>query len=191
MSIRRLLAITAFVLTTAGCATTTASIEQVWRAPGHHASELTSVVTLFPSRDPDVRRRGEDKLARQLSTHGMYAVPSYRVLTEADLQDRDRGADALRRAGFDGVVAMRIVDAQQWFEYYPSYDVYWGAAWGSLVPRTIVRVQINAYALQGKILVWSALSRSVDPDSVGTLIDDVTQLASEQLHQQQVIVARR
>jgi hypothetical protein len=181
-------AITAFVLT--NCTTTT-SIENTWRVPNTGISQLTSVITMFPSRDGILSRTAEDKLAYRLGEHGMHAVPAYRVLMRDELQDRSWAAEKLRNAGFDGVIAMRVIDARQQLDYYPSFDTYWGRAWGSMIPETVVRMQVDAYALNGTQLVWSALSKSVDPDGVAELIDDVTRIASKELDQQRVIMTRR
>lgn len=174
----------------ASCATT-ASIEDTWRSPAASPGELTNVVTLFPTHDGVLRRTAEDKLARRLAEHGVRAVPAYMVLTAADLRDRDAAAIKLRQAGFDGVVAMHIVDAHQRLEVYPTWDIYWGSAWTSVYPVTIVRVQVDAYHLPDHTLVWSAISKSVDPANFRQLVDAVAKVASKDLASDRVIMAAR
>jgi hypothetical protein len=177
-------------LALASCSTSTASIERVWQAPAARVGQLTRVVTMFPSPEGALRFSAEDMMAARLVQHGMMATPAYSVLTRDDLQSRERAAAKLRAEGFDGVVAMRVVDATQTLEYYPSFDVYWGAAWGSVIPRTVIRVQIDAYRLDG-MLVWSAMSKSVDPTGFTELVDDVTKVASEELQKAPAVIARR
>jgi hypothetical protein len=126
-------------------------------------------------------------LAAQLRRHGVRAVPAYQVLSDTVLGDQDRIVMTLRDEGFDGLVTMRLVDAHQQLAYYPGFDTYWGGAWGSVVPETIVRVEINAYSLATKQLVWSAMSKSVDPDSANQLVSDVTTVASDRLARDRII----
>jgi hypothetical protein len=166
-----------------GC--TTASIEQTWRAPD--AATLTHVVTLSPVSDPTTRRSAEDQLAAQLSRHGVRATPAYAILTYQDRNDKRRIASVLAAQGFDGIVSMRLVGVHQQLEYYPGFDAYWGGAWGSVVPETVVRVAISAYSLPSKQLVWSATSKSVDPNSVPQVIGDVSKVATDRLARDHVI----
>jgi hypothetical protein len=174
------------VVAVAACSTN-ASIERSWRAPDARVGELTSVVTLFPIRNGAIRRAVEDRLARQLVDRGMRAVPSYSILRPKDLHERDVAAAELRQAGFDGVVAMRVIEAAHAVDYVASFDAYWGNAWTTTVPESLVRMQIDAYALADRRLVWSGLSRTVDAQDLEQLVDAVTQLASEELESQQLI----
>ena len=173
----------ALVLAIGGC--TSASIESTWRSPT--APELTNVVTLSPAPDGVTRRSVEDQLAQQLSRHGVRAVPGYTVLSDQDLSDRAGMVAKLRADGFDGVVAMRLVGANQKLEYYPAFDDYWGGAWGSVVPETVVRIQVNAYSLSNNKLEWSAMSKSVDPDSENQVIGDVTKVVGDRLAKERII----
>ncbi|HEY1811620.1 MAG TPA: hypothetical protein VGG74_04645 [Kofleriaceae bacterium] len=177
----------AALVVVAGC--TTASFESTWRAPS--APELTNVVALSPAPDGARRRSVEDRLAHQLSAHGVHAVPGYTVLTPKDRDDREAMIAKLRNDGFDGVVTMRFVGAHQRLEYYPAFDAYWGYAWGpywgTVVPETVVRVEVNAYSLATKQLVWSAMSRSVDPSDSAQAIGDVSHLVAERLAHDRVI----
>jgi hypothetical protein len=180
----------AALVAVAGC--TTASIDSTWRAPS--APELTNVVALAPVRDGASRRSVEDKLAHQLSEHGVRAVPAYSVITDQDRDNRDAMIAKLRADGFDGVVTMRLVGAHQRLAYYPAFDQYWGYAWGpywggTLVPETVLRIEVNAYSLATKQLVWSAMSKSVDPADSSQAIHDVSKVVAERLARDRVIGA--
>lgn len=182
----------AFAVTmAAGCAST-ATIESTWHAPG--SPQLTNVVTLSPESDPGMRRTAEDSLAQQLTSRGVRAVPGYTVLQDQDLTDRNAIATSLQSRGFDGVVAMRLVDAHQKLQVYPSFDGYWGAAWTGgmgmgpdVVSETVVRIEVNAYSLATKQLVFSAMSKTVDPGSARDAIAGVSKVATAKLAQDRVI----
>jgi len=186
---QRCLGLTLFIAM-AGCAST-ATITSTWSAP--NPPQLTNVVTLAPVADAGLRHIAEDQLVQQLSQHGVRAVPGYSVLGAADLADHNGLVAGLRAKGFDGIVAMRLVDARQKLEYYPGFDAYWGSAWGgawgcgAVVPETVVRIEVSAYSLATKQLVFSANSKSVDPDSARQLISSVSKVTTDKLAQDRVI----
>jgi len=183
----------ALVLAAVGC--TSASIEASWRSPT--APHLSNVVTLSPAPDGAVRRSTEDKLAQELSLRGVRAVPAYTVLTDQDLNNRETMMAKLRAGGFDSIVSMRLVGAHQVLRYYPAFNDYWGGAWGywggwggyggTLIPETIIRVEVNAYSLDNGQLIWSAMSKSVDPASAWQVVSDVTKLVTDKLAQERLL----
>ena len=181
------------VMVAAGCAST-ATVESTWHA--QNAPQLTNVVTISPVSDPGLRRTAEDKLAQELSRHGIHAVPAYRVIPDEVLGDRDTLIGGLRERGFDGVVTMRLVAANQKLAYYPSFNDYWAGGWGmgmgmNVVPETVVRIEVNAYSLDSRQLVFSAMSQSVDPGSANQAISDVSKVASNKIAQDRVIAPMR
>jgi hypothetical protein len=174
-------------LAVGGCASSTASIEQSWTAPNLAPGELTNVATLAPIRDATIARSAEDRLARDLNQQGIHATPGYAVLPPEQRTDREVAKRRLRELGFDGVVTMRLVGKTTKLDYYPTFEGYWGASYwglgGPAGPETIVRIEINAYSLISSDLVWSALSKSVDPSGVRQVIDDVSKVAATNLAQ--------
>jgi hypothetical protein len=145
-----------------------------------------------------MRRTTEDKLAAQLSRHGVRAVPAYALLSDADQKDREHMMSMLREKGFDGLVEVKLVDAHQQLVVYPGfgyYDGYWAGAWGNywggtdVTAVTIVRVEVNAYSLANNQLIWSAMSKSTDPDSTNDLVNAVSKVMGERLAQDRIIGA--
>lgn len=181
---------TAVALAAGGCATTTASIEQAWYSPNLQPGTLTNVVTLSPTGESVLSRTAEDQLAQDLNARGIRATPGYRVIPAEARTNRDAALAALRDSGYDGIVTMRFVGATQKLDYYPTFDMYWGAAWGAVYPETIVRIELNAYSLPSNRLVWSAISKSVDPDNIGEVIDDVTEVAAQDLAKHAVVATK-
>jgi hypothetical protein len=177
----------AVLIAVAACAPS-ATIESTWHAPS--SPQLTNVVTLSSVRESGLRRKAEDSLAQQLSQHGVHAVPGYAVLSDQDLGDSGRIAATLRARGFDGVVAMRLVSANQRLTVQPGFGPYWGTAWGmggAVIPETVVRIEVNAYSLANEQLVFSAMSKSVDPDSAKQLISSVSKVTTDRLARDRVI----
>jgi len=157
---RLVLVILAFSLG-GGCSPATATIEQSWRSPQLRNDELTNVVTLVPDRHVARRRTIEAKLAHALNRRRMRATPAYTVLTPEQLRDRITSSDALRGAGFDGIVLLRFVGPTE--------------------------IEADAYSLPARRVVWATRSRSLDPVSAESLIDHVTDVVSHELDRERVI----
>jgi hypothetical protein len=188
-------------LAAASCAPAT-SIEQTWRAPDARPGQFRKVATMFISKNEAIRRPAEDKLAARLRSRGIQAVPAYTVVSTEDVKDHAKAIAALRAAGFDSVIAMRVVSKDTQLQYLPGgFDSYWDMAWpdaywdygygfgygGALIPETIVRVETDAYSLVNNQLLWTALSKSVDPDGIRELIDDNTKVVAQSMTRQGLI----
>ena len=184
----------AILLVMAACGGASTTIEQSWTAPEARLGELRNVVTLYVSSDGAMRRTVEDAMSQQLARAGVRVTPSYTFLRDDELLDRARAKATLVAAGFDGVIGIRLVSREQELAYIPgTFDGYWGPAWsaaydpGYLVSETVVRVETSAYSLTSNQLVWSALSRTVDPNGPREVIDDITQVAATELRKQGIV----
>jgi len=177
------------------CAGSSTSIEQAWRAPDFRSNTLRSVVTLYVSHDGSIRRTVEDKMARKLAQLGVRAVPAYSLLTSAEVADHQLARSKLLAGELDGVVAIRLVGKEPGPN--TTLDEYWGAAWPLLYDENytfdavVVRVETNVYAVRDNKLLWSALSRTVDPSSTRVVIDEVTTLMASELGKQAIVIVRR
>jgi len=187
----RVIALVVAALGLGACAETTTSVDQTWMAPTARAhAPLRKVVTMFFSPNVTMRHEGEDQLARSLAAKGIAATPGYAIFGEEDTTDFEAVKTKLRDLGYDGVVTMRIVDREQQLEYTPStfdgYWGYWGADWGLssgyAYTETTYRIETAAYSLRTGELVWSALTKSVDPDTAHELIHDTTKVIAGELN---------
>jgi hypothetical protein len=179
-----------------GCGGTTTSFEQVWRGPAADLGSVQHVVTLYESHDGAMRRNVEDAMARKFVQRGMRATPAYAVLTESQIEDRQKMNAALAAKGFDGVVEIRLISTENYpgetygGSWYGSYDGYgyWGTSWpyaydNYVFDSPVVRVETNLYSLHDNQLVWSARSKTVDADDTNEVIDEVTTLVASTLEQ--------
>jgi hypothetical protein len=189
-----LLCLAAIAWPSTGCGSST-KVEQTWTAPNAQAVAMRNVVTVCFS-DGTIRRTVEDEMARKLAAAGVRATPSYTLLSDQELQERGIARAKLASAGFDGVVALRLVSREQELHYIPpTFDGYWGAGWGTVydpgyvASEMVVRVESSAYSLANDQLVWSAITKTIDPDSPRKGIDEVTTVAARELQKQGVIVA--
>jgi len=197
LRITKLLTIGVAAMLGASCAGPSTTVDAVWTSPtARQQPRLHKVVTIFLSEDMTMRHAGEDQLARELAATGVQATPGYTIFGDVPQDKNDVAAmkARLRSMGYDGVVTLRIVDREQNVESTPStFDTYWGY-WGHsyygygygspgyLYTETTYRVEAAAYSLNTGELVWSGLTKTIDPDDMHDLIDDTTEVIAGELH---------
>jgi hypothetical protein len=184
-----------------GCAMT--KINEGWRNPEATAEDLDFEKILVMAIVDDIvtRRVAEDQLAQFIERPE--AVPSYTVLTEADLQDLEGTKAKIQARDFDGVVTMRLVRVDEGYSHvagrYPSsYNSLWGYysyAWsnayqpGSAPTNTIVTMEINIYSIDPDKLLWSGISETFNPANARQVVDEVATAVGKQLEKQGLVTA--
>ncbi len=193
------LALAAAALALAACATT--SFQSTWRSPDARPLRLTGrkVVAVFLSKDPAQRRRAEDAMAREISARGAQGVPSYTILSDEEVRDREASKAKVERLGFSGAVVMRVVGSQTQYTYEPAGGVWvgphyhhfwggywrwgWGAVWepGYLSVDKIVKVETLVYSLEQDQLVWAGVSRTLNPAEIESFISELAAAVSKRM----------
>ncbi len=190
--------IVALLVAIVGCARTQTKFEQVWRVPSSSTSSVQRIATLYDSYDGAMRRTVEDQMARKLAERGVQAVPAYMVLDEAAMEDEAMARSELAAKGFDGVLEIRLVGVEtfpgQTASTTGTYDWNWGVGWPTTYDNyafdsPIVRLETNLYSLASNELIWSARSKTVDPENTNEVIDGVTSLVASTLQTRGVAVA--
>lgn len=189
-----------------GCATST--IENAWVEPTATAKSfaLKKVVVVALARDGAIRRSTEDALARAISagpdgkSGQLVAEPSYMLLNDGELTDVAAARKKVEAAGYDGVVLVRFVSSHQEVTVEPpAYrGGFWGAGYGyggrvmmydpgMVQTDTILKLQINIYSLAEQKLLWSGVSRTLNPSNIEKLVDGVAQAVREDLHERGLV----
>lgn len=183
------------LLAALGCATT--RIETQWKDPAATPADLAfrKVIALAQVEEQSVRRAAEDELARVLAARpraqarGMEVRPAYPLIPDGELRDVAAMRAKVEAAGFDGAVVMRLVSDQERVRYVPGhYETMWGRVVsydpGYTTVERIVRVETSVYSIaQGKLL-WSGVSRTLNPNDLGDLVDDVVEAVGAELEEQ-------
>lgn len=106
-AIYSLLAVCALVCP--ACATTT--FQSTWKSPEAKPLQLKGrkVVAVFVSRDPLLRRRAEDAMAREITARGAMGVAAYTFLSDSEVRDQEAAQAKAATLGFAAAAAMRVV----------------------------------------------------------------------------------
>jgi hypothetical protein len=185
------------------CSTT--RLTDVWRDPGYAGGPFHQVAVFVLGADEAVRKLVEDEMVRRLpmSTRG---IGSYGIVPEAERGDIDKARERLRTGGFDGAMIARVVGVEGPVPWaagslrqvpvsYRTLGNYYVNTYqetersSSLRASTVVRVQLNVYAVASETLVWSAASRTSNPEETRDVAGDVAKLAVEELQKVGILAA--
>jgi hypothetical protein len=181
------------------------TISRSERVAAYEGMAFENLFVIGVGEDNEVRKLFEDAFADALTTSGTRARPSWRLLPQSTLlTERDLEA-AVRTDDFDGVLITRLVSVDEEQEYvegrtyserHPRYRYYKGYYKGSYKvvhepgyyeTETTYRLETNLYVVSDGSLVWSADSRTVDPDSIDDGIDSMTIAMVAKLKEERLI----
>ena len=189
------------LLAFAGCAN---SLESSWRDPATTADSLhfRKILVVAMTRDGGMRRSAEDQLAQALmespraKTGELSVTPSYVEVPDANLGDVEKARATVEARGYDGVVMLTPLSAQQKISvdppmYTPMWGYYGRAGMlydpGSVRTDTVVRVQTNIYSVKDGKLLWSGTSRTTNPGNVERLVKNVVRDVVHALREQALL----
>jgi hypothetical protein len=189
----------ALMLGLGGCATS--RIENAWVEPSAtpQSFALKQVLVIARASDGVLRRATEDAMDRALTAgprgqSGELKVhPSYTLLDDRELTDAAAARKKVEAAGYDGAVLIRFVSSHQEVSVTPpsygggfwGYYGYGGGAMmydpGTVRTDTILKLQVNIYSLAEGKLLWSGVSRTLNPSKIEKLVVDVADAVRKDL----------
>jgi hypothetical protein len=197
-AVRGITALAGVALAALGASCASTEMTSTWTDPAAKGASLRKVAVVCMTKDPGLRRQGEDSAAAQLAAKGAQAFPSYQLTGDADLKDREGIKNKLKAAGIDGVLVMRVAGVSEQVTAvdgpYGTFDGYYdyaGAAVyapGYLETDTVVRVVSNLYDLNQNKLIWSGTSKTFDPTSVSQFMTDVSKAVAKSLQKDRLII---
>lgn len=189
----------------AGCASGGTTFDSTWHDPAVRSIEFNKVLTVSIGKDDGQRRTIEDRMAQAIMARGRTgAVPAYSLLTAAEVRDTAISRAKVEAAGVDGLVTVRVVGSQTeqtlvsgapMPSYYASPWGYYGYGWGVayspsyLVTDTEIQVETNIYSLKENKLIWSGRTRTLNPESVNQMVDEVARSIGDELRRQGLITS--
>jgi hypothetical protein len=179
------------------------SLKNSWRDPTVEGPlDFHKVLVVMVTKDGRTRRTVEDAIVKRIvARRHVEAVPSYTVLLESDLTNKEHAKQLVEEAGFDGAVALRIVGVDKEVNYvpgtYPSpyynfwgyYDYAWPAVYdpGYLQTDTIVNVETMVYSVKDAKLVWAGTTETFNPSNIDDMVDGIAAAVSQELTKQGLV----
>ncbi len=173
----------------AACATQP-PVTSVWTTSRQIGHPYQRLVVLGVSISPKVRRAYEDNFIKQLVSQGLNAQAGHDLIPDRNLGRINRVMNALGRAKADAVIIVHLVaDKARGSkpsariaavpDHYHTLIGYFSAVYTQIRAPDYynnpqgLRLEVNLYDLKQERLVWSGLSRLLDPNSERTTISQV------------------
>ena len=171
-----------------GCTPTT-QLGTSWRDPAASPLAFKKVVVVVLNSTPGERRAQEDALVGQIKK--ATAVPSYTLVPDDELANRDKAKDRIIRAGFDGLVVLRLLASREESYYVPGSTNYWTDREGYVpyssgyqVTDTIIRAEVSLYTVPEGKLLWVGTSTTSNPANARDFAVQVASAAAVELRNQ-------
>jgi hypothetical protein len=175
-----------------GCASST-QLDTSWKDPAARSPlSFRKVVVVVLNTTPGGRRAQEDALVGQIKK--AQGMPSYTLLSDDELNDRDLVKRRIIESGADGAAVMRIMDARREDVYIPGTTSYWGAGGGygvynpgHYMTNTIVRAEVSVYSVPEGKLLWVGSATSSNPEDAKDFATKVARAAAAELKAQGLV----
>jgi malate synthase len=184
------------VIISASCTST--KITSSWREPDKAVavSTLNKVLVVALFKDETSRHKAEDQMTGYLNGKG---VVSYNYLKESfDKKNEDALREKIKKDGFDGAVTMRLVDVDKekiytpgntslYPSYYRNFSGYYYRSYsffsdpGYYSTTKTYTVETNVYSIKEDKIIWSALTKTSDPDGLQKMTEEVTKVVYKKM----------
>ena len=174
----------------AGCATT--ELNTTWKAPSTGQLSFNKVVIVVLNSTPAERRAQEDQIASYVKR--ATAVPSYTMVPDDQLANREDVKRAIIQSGADGAVVLRLIDSRNETTYVPGTTSYWNEGGGAYMPYhqtpgyyvtdTIVRAEVSLYSVPEGKLLWAGSSSTTNPKDSRDFAVQTARAAANEMRKQ-------
>jgi hypothetical protein len=205
------------LLALSACKTTTTHISQSYRNPGYEATVFKKVLVVGVAQNEERRQAFENAFSAAIGEEGGTAEPSWHLLPGADTQlSEEQVHAAIEGGGFDGVLITRLLSVDKSKEYTPpkkynnphtryypagpaygyGYGGYYGfyattyaevTEPGYFETSTTLKLETNLYSVATNELVWTAQSKTIDPESIDDALSSMTAAVASKLKEEKLI----
>ena len=176
-----------------------------WMAPGAAGVSFAGkkVVALVISDDQNLQVSGEEALVRELVAIGLTdAVAAYRMIPRELLRDPEAAKPWFERAGIEGVIALRLVKAENERTYTPAYWGspyystlwgYYGYGWGAVYEPGYMRedmvvvIENLIFSVPQNKLLWAAVSERTNPKSANAIVKDLVKATIKEMQKERLV----
>jgi hypothetical protein len=180
-------------------------ITSSWREPDKQItlSKLHKILVVAMFKTVSENRVAEDQMALYLKGKG---VVSYNYFNERFNKNNEEAIrDKIKADSFDGAITMRLIDVDKEQEYTPgriqTYPVsyrnfggYYYRSWnrystqGYYTRTKIFTVEVNVFSIKEDKIIWTGLTRTMDPEGVEKLSKEVTKAVYAEMINQGFVI---
>ena len=196
-----------FVALMAGCASS--ELTDIWSDTSFQSHPLKKVLVISVSKNSMHRRIWEDAFGAELIHHGVTPTSSYRLFPDA-VPDTNQVIEIVRENDFDGVLVTHRLPSEanpQYVQGYmgqeqytrfagrlngfvPYYRNVWHAGYIDSQKVDIRAIDVWTTKNEGQ-LIWSATSKTPEPNSGQEVRPEIVKLVMSELTKQRIIASER
>ncbi|MBU5613994.1 DUF4136 domain-containing protein [Geomonas azotofigens] len=197
-------------LTALLCSCASVSVVDTWRNPSLRGNRLHKVLVVSFARKETSRAVSEDTLAGELRKHGVDAVASYSILSQATIPDWHALDRAVRSTGAEGIITVQTIKVERQTTVQPGgvaspYPGYWYppafpdwdfpgyyrsmALYGPSYVTTydIATIQVNLFDVGSDKLLWAGTLQTLEPENVTKVGKDLADKVVKSLQKERLI----
>jgi hypothetical protein len=202
--------VAAGALALSACGSTT--FNSTWKAPDAQPIKIEpgdKVLAMVMSPNDATRRASEAALAAEISRRsGADAIPSYTVIPDDVIQDKEKAKPYIEKSGAKYAVIMRVTGTDKelqgsgpmygpgWGGYGGFYGGFYGWGWGAayspgyLTTNTLVHVETLVYDLKSDKMIWAGQSETMNPTKAEKMIKELVDEAANEMRKEGLIASR-
>ena len=185
-----------------GCSSS--ELVDIWSNSAFQSPPLNTLLVISVGKNLAHRRIWEDAFGSELAKHKVTATPSYRLFPDA-LPDTDQVVQIVRTKGFDGVLVIRWLPSEMIPQYSQGYGEYeqhvrydlsterfitYYAGYMDSQKVDVRAIDVWATKNEGQ-LIWSATSKTAEPNSISEVRPDIVDLVISELTNRHFIASGR
>ncbi len=173
-------------------------ITSSWREPDKTLtiSQLNKVLVVALFNNETNRHKAEDQMAGYLKGKG---VVSYNYFSDKFNRTNEAAIrESIAADGFDGAIKMRLIDVEKEKIYLPSnqplypaysrnFPAYYYRNYGYYQQQNYYRttriytIETNVYSIKEDKIIWTALTKTTDPEGVNKLTGETAKVVYKQM----------
>jgi len=188
----------AFTALLVACAST--SLDGVWIDPEYTAEGMDNFMVVAIAENAGNRRLYETQLSDKLMAKKVSAKPSYTVVPDGQNISEETLHPILLENEIDAIIVTRVLSVDQSTDYVPGstyvvpnsyYSGFYGyysrsyavvSEPGYYTENTTVLLETNVYDVANSKLIWSGVSRTYNPSSASSAINEITSLIADSMN---------
>jgi hypothetical protein len=186
-------------------------LKSSWRNPQATATSLQFEKVLVAALIPQefTRKVAEDKVVKILKAgeNAPNAIPSYMLLTDADLKDPASAKPKIVEMGFDGAIVLKYAGSEDqrkydpgegdspWYPYVGFWGFYsegWGGVYNATTPNALkVLIETMLYSIKEDKLIWSGITETKDPKNPAKVVGEIAEETTKVLQKEGLLKKKK
>jgi hypothetical protein len=135
------------------------------------------------------------------------AIPSYMIMSDAELKDPASAKSKVSEMGFDGAIVLKYAGSEDqrkydpgegesvWYPYVGFWGYYsegWGAVYNATTPNALkVLIETMLYSIKEDKLIWAGITETKDPKNPAKVVGEIAEETTKVLQKEGLITKKK